>query len=141
MYAKRVLLISLVLALSAGCKTAAIYNPRIAVTPRDERQVADAIEEALDHQALERRPWIWREEKPGMIIAVLNLRSHHAMVSIEYGTDFYSIRYIDSRDLLYERTPTGEEVIHKNYNVWIQLLVNNINSFLELYERTGGSAD
>jgi hypothetical protein len=137
----RIFAIPLLFALLAvGCKTATIYNPRVAFAPRDEHQVEDAILKALANQALAKRPWISRKEKPGVIIAILSLRLHQAVVRIEYGPSFYSIRHVDSKELLYERKANGEEVIHKNYNVWIELLVNDINAFLELYERSEGSA-
>jgi hypothetical protein len=49
----------------------------------------------------------------------LRLRTHVAVVGVDYDPSKYSIRYKDSTNLRYD-AETG--VIHKNYNSWIQNL-------------------
>ncbi|MBW8269733.1 hypothetical protein [Caldovatus aquaticus] len=67
------------------------------------------------------RGWQVEEIRPGLIRARLYLRDHVAVVDIPYDTQRFSIRYADSRNLLYDGTS-----IHRNYNSWVRLLANDI---------------
>jgi hypothetical protein len=119
------ILIAVLLLGVIGCRTAPIYNPRVTFSARDPATVEQAI-----LQALANRQWLAKQEKPGVIIGTLNLRSHQAVIRIEYTADSYAIRYVGSTDLLYQRKSNGEEEIHKNYNSWIANLVRDINTQL-----------
>jgi hypothetical protein len=122
---QRHVLAGLLLLCVMGCRTAPIYNPHVEFPPRDPSTVEQAILKALAN-----RGWLAKQEGPGVIIGTLNLRSHQAVIHIEYTADSYSIRYVESTDLLYERKSDGEEVIHRNYNSWISNLVHDINTVL-----------
>ncbi len=67
------------------------------------------------------RGWQMQEIRPGLIRGTLVLRDHLAVVDISYDTQRFSIRYADSRNLLYDGTS-----IHRNYNSWVQNLANDI---------------
>lgn len=68
------------------------------------------------------------EEKPGVFKAVLDLRSHQAVVQIDYTTKAYSITYLDSTDLIDRK---GR--MHKNYYRWINNLKSDIDKLLLQY--------
>ncbi len=108
-----------------ACRTAPIYNPHVAFPSRDPNAVEQAILKALAN-----RHWLASQEAPGVIVGTLNIRDHQAMIRIEYTETSYSIRYADSRALMYERKANGQEVIHRNYNGWIKNLVHDINASL-----------
>lgn len=65
--------------------------------------------------------WLMKEETPGHILATLTLRTHVAIVDVNYDLNAFSIKYRDSTNLNYDGTS-----IHKNYNGWIQNLENAI---------------
>ena len=108
-----------------ACRAAPIYNPRVAFSARDPNAVEQAILKGLAN-----RQWLARQERPGVIVGTLNIRDHQAVIRIEYTATSYSIRYADSKALMYQRKPNGEEVIHRNYNGWVKNLVHDINATL-----------
>jgi hypothetical protein len=67
------------------------------------------------------RGWQMQEIRPGLIRGTLVLRDHLAVVDIPYDAQRFSIRYADSRNLLYDGAS-----IHRNYNSWVQNLANDI---------------
>ena len=69
--------------------------------------------------------WQMTPDKPGHIVGRLALRTHVAVIDIDYTPKTYSIRYKDSTDLNYD----GNN-IHRNYNGWIQNLDKAIRSQL-----------
>ena len=74
--------------------------------------------------------WVMEEQRPGLMRATLNLRTHQAVVDIPYDESRFSIRYVSSKDLDYR--PDGlapgyrGTVIHSNYVGWIQNLERRI---------------
>jgi hypothetical protein len=100
----------------------------------DAAQVGDAITEAKSGQlsaaqvrdaiieAATDRGWIVKEDDPGRILLETFVRSHSAMITINYSPTTYDITYTDSENLLYD----GKN-IHRNYNTWIRLLQQQIN--------------
>lgn len=69
--------------------------------------------------------WQMKDEKPGLLIGTLQLRTHTAVVEIPYSPASYSIKYRSSVNL----DEKGGN-IHKNYNGWIQNLTRGINAQL-----------
>jgi hypothetical protein len=67
--------------------------------------------------------WKMAEEKPGLIIATLDIRRHQAIVEIPYTENKFSITYKSSINL-----DEANGQIHRNYNGWIQNLTKGINS-------------
>jgi hypothetical protein len=61
--------------------------------------------------------WQMNPDKPGHITGRLLLRTHIAVVDIDYTPKAYSIKYRESTNLDYD---AGK--IHRNYNGWIQNL-------------------
>ena len=69
--------------------------------------------------------WQMKAERPGHIIGTLALRTHLAVVDIDYDRKAYSIKYRDSTNLDY-----NGGMIHRNYNSWIQNLDRGIKAQL-----------
>jgi len=69
--------------------------------------------------------WQMKAERPGHIVGSLSLRTHVAVVDIDYDRKSYSIKYKDSTNLEYNGS-----TIHRNYNGWIQRLDQGIKSQL-----------
>jgi hypothetical protein len=81
------------------------------------------------------RNWVVTKVAPGQLQARLNLRSHMALVEIDYDQSSYSIRYKDSKDLKYKFSKRKDTyVIHRNYNSWVQNLNGDIQRTLALLE-------
>ena len=85
--------------------------------------------------------WKVIQEKPGLITALLIIRSHKATVAIQYDEYTYQIDYVDSVNLDYnagDLRPRGSARarrnvikgprIHTNYNVWVRRLADSIES-------------
>ena len=69
------------------------------------------------------RKWQMKEIKPGLIRGRTNVRGHIASIDINYSDKNYSIDYKSSENLL---AKGGS--IHRNYNRWVNLLNNGIQS-------------
>jgi len=78
----------------------------------------------------ERQGWNMRVVEPGHINWILNVRNRHfATVNISYTPQQYSIIYAGSENLKYDKS---SNTIHKNYNVWVADLSQEIVSTSEL---------
>ena len=111
------------LALLMGARQVPLVNPDPIAVPAGltEAKVARSIKAALVG-----REWVVNEEKPGKMIATLNLRTHMAKIDINFNTSKVSIQYLDSNELMYGEKK-GVTVIHRNYLSWIQNLVTDIS--------------
>jgi hypothetical protein len=103
-----------------ACRAAPVYNVE------SERFIGNAtLAQRADQikRAGAGLGWAMEDISPGVMQGTLNLRSHKAVVLINYTPSNFSIRYKDSANLDY----TGTE-IHKNYNGWVQRLQQAIVS-------------
>jgi hypothetical protein len=76
------------------------------------------------------RSWKIESEVDGrMELSVLVRDKHMARVELAYDVAGYRIRYLDSRNLRYD---AQQNLIHRNYNVWIRELAAGINAALKL---------
>ncbi len=112
--------------LLAGCRTAPIYNVSDAGIPTGTKQRTLQDVEAAIVRAGDKLGWNMRPIKPGEVQGTLALRTHTAVVSIPYTTSKYSIQYKSSVNLNHDGN-----MIHSNYNGWIQNLERRINVELE----------
>lgn len=116
------ILLSLCLLLAAGCRTAPVRNvtnaPIMTVenTAPDLQKVRGAIIKAGAGNG-----WQMNPVQDGLIIGTLNIRTHQAVVNINYDSKTYSITYKDSLNLKYNGS-----TIHSNYNGWVTNLDNAI---------------
>ena len=110
-----------------GCRTAPVKD--IPKTPINALGASmEGVEKAI-LSAGASLGWIMKKRSLGLIEGTLSIRRHMAMVSINYSTTSYSIRYKDSSDLRYSAT---DKTIHSNYNGWIDNLNNAIRSHLAM---------
>ena len=117
-----VVCVALAAVVVGGCsRTRPIYNvdDQQVVVPAGE-QGAQAIRDAVFAAGLQ-KGWKMKEVEPGHIVGELIVRQHSASVDIHYDSNSYSIRYKDSKVLMYDGTN-----IHRNYNKWVQLLDQQI---------------
>ena len=103
--------------LLAGCTSKPIYN--VVEAPIGAAKPNPSMEEIS--RAIVRAGaglgWQMTPNQPGHITGRLALRTHVAVVDINYTPKTYSIKYRDSTNLDYTGTS-----IHRNYNGWIQNL-------------------
>ncbi len=124
---KKLLKITVLLLLASfvftACGTAPIYNVKTRI---DSPKSASATYRAI-HSAGTALGWKINKIRPGVAQGKLYLRTHIAVVRINYSKYSYSIKYVKSTNLKYD---AEKHTIHKNYNGWIQNLDNKINSLL-----------
>jgi hypothetical protein len=112
------------LSLSA-CTTQPIMNVTEAqVVTSKSNPSLDEIRQAIIRAGTQ-LGWQMKAERPGHIVGSLSLRTHVAVVDIDYDRKSYSIKYKDSTNLEYNGS-----TIHRNYNGWIQRLDQGIKSQL-----------
>lgn len=80
----------------------------------------DKIEKVIIHAGAI-RGWVVTRNSEGSLDAVLTPRTHMAKVQIDFDKAGFSIKYADSRELMYTGT-----TIHRNYNKWVKNLQNDI---------------
>ncbi|NOR55889.1 MAG: hypothetical protein GQ531_06745 [Sulfurovum sp.] len=104
-----------------ACGAAKVYNvPKHKVAHKNSSAtVYKAIKSA--GQSL---GWQIHQIKPGVAQGKLYLRTHLAVVRINYNSSSYSIRYVSSKNLNYN---AKSQTIHTNYNGWIQNLEKAID--------------
>lgn len=66
------------------------------------------------------------EEHPGSMVIRLAPRSHVANARLDYDAKGFSITYLSSTNLNYEKSRKGKESIHPNYNVWIKRIADKV---------------
>lgn len=110
----------------AACRTAPVYN----VENDTFTATAPSLEAAskMIRAAGASLGWQMQEQGPGHILGRLPIRSHLAVVDINYDVERYSIRYKSSTNLKYDGTK-----IHSNYNGWIENLQNAIIARSSVY--------
>lgn len=108
------------LLLLAACRMAPVYNVQSETLYTPQNATLEDVTEAIKRAGLG-LGWQLITEAPGSMTGRLSLRSHVAVVDIQYDTKAISITYADSVNLKYNGTS-----IHKNYNSWVMNLKNAI---------------
>lgn len=114
------LLAIIALFIFTACGVIPVYN--VEPTKIENPKTSDATYEAIKSAGVS-LGWKIRKEQEGIAMGKLYLRSHVAVVRINYSVSDYSITYVSSQNLKYD--PETNE-IHKNYNSWIKNLENAI---------------
>ena len=106
------------LVVSAGCRTATIYNATNVpvLSASNNRLTLDDVTRGV-LAAGKSKGWVMDQVRPGEIIGSLTTNQHLAEATVTYDTSRFSITYKNSKNLLH----AGNE-IHKRYNVWISEL-------------------
>ena len=88
---------------------------------------ADEVKKGII-KAAEGRRWKVKETAPGVLTAMVQVRTHTAIVTITYSAKSYSIMYKDSTNLKYKQGKDGKTgKIHGNYNKWVTFLKTDID--------------
>ncbi|WP_320007321.1 hypothetical protein [Maridesulfovibrio sp.] len=106
-----------------GCRTAPIQNIELApiVSSSGQQRSMEKVKNSIIKAGYS-LGWQITDAAPGHLVGTLNIRSHQAVVDITYTPENYSINYKDSTNLKHKGN-----MIHSNYNAWIQNLSNAIN--------------
>jgi len=107
-----------------GCKTSTVYNVQ---QHKVSHQKSSATVYRAIRSAGQSLGWHISKIKPGVAQGKLILRSHVAIVRINYTRSSYNIRYVSSKNLKYN---SQKNTIHSNYNGWIQNLEKAIDARL-----------
>lgn len=108
---------------STGCsRTVPLVNPSFHVESSNLSKTADAIKTALRG-----RDWMLVREFPNRMIARYEKgRGSGASIQIDYSRSTVSIKLVESSELHHGYDKHGREVIHKNYQRWIDYLEKDI---------------
>jgi hypothetical protein len=112
----------------AGCATQEPIRDVVASpvgTPADPDLSMGEVRTAIE-RAGRSLGWQMFAEQPGTLSGRLALRSHVAVVEIEFDTAHYSIRYRESTNL-----DAADGHIHEAYNEWVEKLDRAIRAELE----------
>jgi len=126
--AKNIFILIILSVFLAACKSAPVLNvsdEQFGAQNKTMDEVTQGIKLAGSGLG-----WQMKTVKQGQIIGTLYLRTHMAKVNITYDTKSYNINYKDSTNLDYKTNSSshdGQDVIHSNYNGWIQNLNNAIH--------------
>jgi hypothetical protein len=122
-YFKHIIILILISLFLIGCRTSPILNINDAPFNNDTATLEDVTNGII--RAGNSLGWQMRKQEPGHIVGTLHLRTHMAEVDITYDTRIYNINYKNSSNLNYN---ADTNIIHSNYNGWIQNLNNAIQT-------------
>lgn len=110
------------LLLALGCTSNPLKEPAPVQVPEGltQEQVSDTVKATLVG-----RGWAINRERPGTINSTLYIREHTATIDAIYDPEQVEFKYVDSSNLDYSETGSGRK-IHRNYNSWIDNLVNDL---------------
>jgi len=110
--------------LASGCayKHALLVNPVVTLPEStSSRQMQQAV-----HKALINHGWTIDSETSGSTTAHIEQKKLSASVRIDYNEKQATVRYVDSKNLNYDKSPDGQERIHNHYNFWANTLAKDI---------------
>jgi hypothetical protein len=109
-----------------GCKNTMLVHDYIdqpVPSYAQETSTTNSLEKSIVSAAIS-LGWTAQVVDQANIIATLKIRTHRLVVDISHDDKSFSIKYKDSTNLLYD----GEN-IHRQYDNWINNLINSINAF------------
>lgn len=115
--------VAIMLVVLSGCTSQPVRNidqAQVSSLPAGKSSSMAAVEKAI-LSAAQKRGWVPRVVRAGLIEANITVRIHTATIEIPYTDNSYSIIYKDSTELDYK-----EGNIHRNYNKWVSLLSETI---------------
>ena len=122
-YFKHIIVLILISLFLIGCRTSPVLNINDAPVNSSTATLEDVTNGII--RAGNGLGWQMRKQQPGHIVGTLHLRTHMAEVDITYDTRTYNINYKNSTNLNYN---ADKNIIHSNYNGWIQNLDNAIKT-------------
>lgn len=139
---RTIFLSGVVLLLATGCANQApLVSPAQAMTVGqttiEQRQLA--IERAFVTPR-SGRTWSVNQRGEGFFVATIQVREHSAQVIVEYSTPMITVTYLSSVNLAYQQKSNGTQLIHRNFNTWMQNFLKDANhelSVVVLNDRNG----
>jgi hypothetical protein len=102
----------------------------IALTASGEAPTLEQVKQAI-FRAAPVHGWAVREAAPGVMLATLDVRGKHMVVTeIRYSAEKYSITLVQSNNLNQGMDKDGKNVIHPSYNKWTHTLSDDIRQAL-----------
>ncbi|WP_417822318.1 hypothetical protein [Terasakiella sp.] len=83
------------------------------------------ISDVIELSAMNRK-WLVEKQSPGLLKLTFRKKTHVAVVEVSFDQSSYSIKYLNSVDLLYNGGS-----IHRNYNRWVANLEKDIEMNLQ----------
>jgi len=126
---RRFLALSSVLFLLAACQTVPVYTVESAeiFTSSGNKPTLAQVRKAIRQGAVS-KTWSIKELNSNTMVARVGKKTIEVVVTIEYSTERYSIKYRDSRNLSYK-----DGMIRSRYNSWVRKLRARIEErFLDL---------
>jgi len=123
---KQILMISALLCLCVGCSLGrSSWNVKMETEQvRIARSVGNKAMRDAIVTAAQSRDWSVEKEREGCISLRLDVRGKHFVcVDVEYGADWFSVRYVDSGNLDYDPS-TG--AIRGKYIQWVRNLKKDV---------------
>jgi hypothetical protein len=114
----RALIVAAILAVAAGCTSRPVLNvvaEPVVVSP-GKTATSDNVRHAIMRAGAGLGSTM-RPTSPGVVNGSLNLRTHGAVIDVEYNAKSYNVVYRSSTNL-----DAQSSQIHKNYNGWIENL-------------------
>jgi len=90
-----------------------------------EKLTAQKIGDVIKLAASSRK-WVAQDLNPGVMKLTHRKKNHVAEVEVSYNKSSYSIKYLNSSNLLYNGS-----MIHRNYNRWVANLEQDIEMNLQ----------
>ena len=105
----------------SSCRTAPIHDVLEAPLPTAQgAAITDDLDEAI-WRAGRKVGWKIERIRPGVLRGTWRFKHHLAVVSITHDQRYFTIRYVDSQNLLYD----GDQ-IHRRYNSLVEELARQI---------------
>ena len=118
-------LLPLLLALLTNALGCAPVAPLLAPTFQTISPNEQVTQKAI-LSALAAHEWRVTKDARGQIEAVHSNKDATATIAIHYRGTRISIKLLSSSNLLHGRSAAGQEIIHEDYNRWMQLLEHDI---------------
>jgi hypothetical protein len=114
----------------AGCRTAPLYDASDIAFNNPPTSVKRVLTQDDYRDAIIRggakRNWTFEDAGPGHLVGSVGVRGKHfATVDVVFDTERFSITHKTSTNLNYNG---DTRVIHPNYNSWVHLLQDDIQS-------------
>jgi hypothetical protein len=110
-----------------GRKALLIERDRVELTaPGGKPQTAVEVRNAIVNGGSQ-LGWVVVGEEPGKLTLRYNKQDRHEVtLRVAYDAQGYLIRYVDSKNMMFESTADKGKLIHNNYNRWTANLIKYI---------------
>lgn len=115
-------------ALMVGCayQHRMLINPQASIPPKvTQSDVQKAIRQSLANYG-----WVVEKEEPGSTIAHHQKGELYAQIEVQYDNKIATVRHLETKNMNYQKSSSGEETIHGHYLTWANNVAQKINENL-----------